>query len=348
MKAAVYRGPGRVAVERVPLPALQDGDLLVRVRRASVCATDLKIAAVGHFKIAPGSVRILGHEFVGEVVRPVPEYPELAAGTRVVVAPNIGCGSCRACVRGLDNLCSRYEALGITLDGALAEYVRVPALFVRRGNVVPVDDGVDDDEAALIEPMSTVLAAHEAVHTAPGDRVAVVGAGPMGLMHVVFARAAGASTVVALEPLPARRELARRLGADGAFAPEEAPTAVERHTGGEGFDVVVVSVPVVEAQEQALRLAAVQGRVHLFAGLPRGAEPPRLDTNAIHYRQLLVTGTTGASAWQFRRTVQLVSGGRLALRPLISQVVGLDEVPGVLASARRPEELKSVVRIAPG
>ncbi|NLG69421.1 MAG: alcohol dehydrogenase catalytic domain-containing protein [Firmicutes bacterium] len=248
MKAVVYRGPGRVGIEVVPVPDLGPGDLLLRVRAASVCATDHKIVAHGHFKIPSETSRILGHEFVGEVVAANDAYPGLSPGTRVVVAPNLGCGRCRACIQGLDNLCPHYEALGITVDGALARYVRVPADFVRRGHVVALPDDLGDRQAALIEPLSTVVAAHEAVATRLGDRVVVVGAGPMGLMHVLVARAAGAAAVAVIEPIESRRVMALSLGADMAVEPGESEEAIANLTGGDGFDVVVVAVPVRDAQ----------------------------------------------------------------------------------------------------
>jgi len=348
MMAAVYRGPGRVGVETAAVPEAGEGDLLLRVRAASICATDLKIAAHGHFKIPAGTPRILGHEFVGEVVAGGGEYPELQRGARVGVAPNVGCGRCPACIRGLDNLCPSYEAIGITLDGALAEYVRIPAVFVRRGNVIPIAPEVPDEEAALIEPMSCVLAAHEAAATGPGDRVLVMGAGPMGLMHILYARAAGASLVIALDPLPVRRDYALRFGADGAATPEELEEAIRRFTGGEGFEVVIVSVPLREAQERAVQAASIQGRIHFFAGLPRGSDLPTLDVNAIHYRQLVVTGTTGAGAWQYRRAALLVARRRFILAPLVSERIGLDEAAGVLSSARPAEGLKTIVYPRPG
>ncbi|MFZ5822944.1 MAG: alcohol dehydrogenase catalytic domain-containing protein [Bacillota bacterium] len=343
MKAAIYRGVGQIGVESVPVPELSPGDLLLRVKAASICATDHKIVTRGHFKIPQGSTRVLGHELVGEIVAGSEAYADLATGMRVGVAPNVGCGRCGACVQGLDNLCPAYDALGITLDGALAEYVRIPAAFVERGNVVPVGGDVSDEEVALIEPASCVLAAHEAVGTRSGDRVLVVGAGPMGLINVLYARMAGAGIVVAVDPLEARRQIARSLGADAAVSPEEAPVALEQYTGGGGFDVVIVSVPVREAQEQAIHQAAVQGRIHLFAGLPKGAPLPTLDTNAIHYRQIMVTGTTGASARQYWRTAQLVAQRRLGLAPLVSQQITLEQVAGTFSAAPSPSQLKVVV-----
>ncbi len=347
MQAVVYEHPEKLVLESIAIPALQPGDLLLRVRAASICATDLKIVAHGHFKIAPGTRRVLGHELVGEVVSASPDAPELPVGARVGVAPNIGCGRCEMCARGQDHLCPQYEAVGITLDGGLAEYVRIPVQAVRRGHVVPLPPQISDGEAALVEPMSCVVNAHEAVGTGWGDRVLVFGAGPMGLMHVVLSRAAGVSQIVVVEPDGHRQHLARTFGVDGAVAPEEVQSAVGRFTGGRGFDVVIVAVPAREALEQAPLAAAVRGRVHVFAGLSHGADLPSIDTNAVHYRQLVLTGTTGSSVHQYRRTVDLVAFGRVKLAPLISLRMPLAEGEDAFRRAREREVLKVVV-IPPG
>ena len=345
MLAVVWRGPDRLAAERVPLPRLEPGDLLLRVRAASVCSTDLKILAHGHFKIPAGTSRVLGHELAGQVEQFAPDgrpAAPLAPGVRVGVAPNLGCGRCDACADGLDHLCPDYEALGITLDGGLAEFVRIPARAVARGHVIPLPDGVADDQAALVEPAACVLNAHEAAGTGPGDRVLILGAGPMGLLHVLIARLAGAAAVVVADPWPERRGRAADLGADLAVAPAELEAAARRVTGGRGFDVVMVTAPRPEAQAQAVGLAAVRGRVQFFAGLPRHSPPPALDTNAIHYRQLVVSGTTGASVRQYRRTLELVAAGRLRLDGLISRRAPLTDAAAVFEELKARKLVKAV------
>lgn len=343
MRAVVYEPPERLVLQSIPVPALQTGDMLLRVRAASICATDLKIVAHGHFKIPEGVRRVLGHELAGEVVTASPHAPDLPIGARVGVAPNIGCGRCEMCVQALDHLCPQYEAIGITLDGALAEYIQIPAQAVRRGQVVPLPPHIGDEEAALVEPMSCVVNAHEAVGTRWGDRVLIFGAGPMGLMHLLLSQAAGAAAVIMVEPDPHRQQLARQFGADGVVSPPEVPDAVSQFTAGRGFDVVVVAVPAREALEQAPLAAAVRGRIHVFAGLPRGALPPSIDTNLIHYRQLMLTGTTGSSVAQYRRTMGFVASGRLHLASLISLRASLDEVEDAFRRARERDVLKVVV-----
>lgn len=343
MRAAVFEKPGQIELQTVERPLPGEGELVLRVHAASICATDLKIVANGHFKIPPGTRRVLGHELAGVVVASTSADPPVAIGQRMSVAPNIGCGQCEVCVQGLDHLCPHYEALGITRDGGLAEYVRIPQAAVRRGQATPIPDDLSFEEAALVEPMSCVFNAHEAVETGGGDRVLIFGAGPMGLMHVQMARALGASVVVAVDPLENRRRQALSFGADGAVEPNDVGSASQRFTGGRGFDVVVVAVPSPEAQSQALEVAAVRGRINLFAGLPGSAGSALLDTNRVHYRQLTLTGTTGSSVFQYRRTMELASSGRLKLRAFISDRFPLAAIHAALGRARSGEAIKVVV-----
>ncbi|MCS7173796.1 MAG: alcohol dehydrogenase catalytic domain-containing protein [Armatimonadetes bacterium] len=337
MKAAVCTPGEGISLETWPPPRLEPGDVLVRVRAASICATDLKIVRQGHFRIPPGTRRILGHEIAGEVVEVrAPEFT-VRVGQRVGLVPNVGCGRCGACTAGLDSLCPDYDALGITLDGGFAELVRVPARAVQRGHVVPLPEDVTFEEAALAEPLSCALNAHEVVATGPGDRVLVLGAGPMGLLNALVARIRGAGEVVVVDPWPQRREAALRLGADEALSPEVVPQLED------SFDVVIVTAPDPRAQEQAVRAAAVRGRVNFFAGFPAECTPPLLDTNRVHYRQLLLTGTTGQTVAHYHRALHLLPRLRPHLVYLVTDRQPLEEVAAAMASMAARRSLKAVL-----
>ena len=138
MLAAVYHGPDDLRLEQVPLPAIGPGEALLRVTSACICGTDLRILHGGHRKYPAGTVRIPGHEVVGEIARVGSEVVGLTVGQRVFVAPNMGCGHCRQCVSGNNNLCADYQAVGITLDGGFAEYMRIPAAAIAQGNLMPI------------------------------------------------------------------------------------------------------------------------------------------------------------------------------------------------------------------
>ncbi len=345
MLAAVYHGPHDVRLEEIERPQPGPREVVMRVRAASICATDLRIFNHGHFKIPEGAVRILGHELAGEIVAVGEGVTGLAPGVRVAVAPNVGCGSCWECVQGYNNLCPDYGALGITLDGGFAEYMRITAPAVQQGNVVEIPEGLSFEEAALAEPLSCCFNAQRACRLAPGETLVVMGAGPMGLMHLLLGRYSGAGQVIVSEVRESRARQAAELGADLVVDTRERDLteAVLEATGGHGADVVMVAVGSAELQEQAVELAARRGRVNFFAGLAAGRDRACVNSNRIHYSQVTVTGTTGSNHRQYRRTLQMLGSGRLSIGSLVTLRRPLHEIGEALADAASGEQLKVVV-----
>jgi L-iditol 2-dehydrogenase len=342
MLAAVYHGPHDIRLEEVERPQPGPGEAVMRVRAASICATDLRIFNHGHFKISEGTVRILGHELAGEIVAVGERVTYLTPGTRVAVAPNVGCGVCWECVQGNNNLCPDYDACGITLDGGFAEYMLITAPAVQQGNVVKIPDNLSFEEAALNEPLSCCYNAQQACRLAPGETMVIMGAGPMGLMNLLLARYSGAGQVIVSEVQEDRARQAVELGADLVVDPrkQDLREAILEATGGRGADVVIVAVGSAELQEQAVELAARRGRVNFFAGLAAGRDRARVNSNWIHYGQVTVTGTTGSNHRQYRQTVQMLASGRLSLQPLATAKRPLQEVETALADAASGEHLK--------
>jgi L-iditol 2-dehydrogenase len=348
MNAAVYYGPEDLRVEERPRPSVGEGELVLRVDYASICATDLRILKGAHRKFGPGTVRVPGHEVVGTIA-------ELGSGVgrgyrvgqRVFVAPNVGCGHCRQCVRGQNNLCANYDALGITLDGAFAEFMLVPAPFVEQGNVIPFDDALDGAAVALAEPFACVLHGQQALVLSSDDVVLILGAGPIGVMHVLAARAAGARKILVSEQSPERLRTAAEAGANRAvnFREESLADVVAKETDGRGSDVIIVAAGVHKAIEDSLELAAIGGRINLFAGLPAGNARIALDSNLIHYKELIVTGTTGCSTRDCRHSMELISSGKVDLGPLVSRRFGLDRAMEAFAAVREGNALKVVLEL---
>jgi len=180
MLAAVYHGPNDLRVEDYPTPVIGPDEALLKVVSAGICGTDLRIWHGAHRKFPPGAVRIPGHEVVGDIVDMGAEVKGINVGQRVFVAPNMGCGHCRQCVGGRNNRCADYQAFGVTMDGAFAEYMRLLAATLAQGNLIPLDQATDPAAAALIEPFACVLRGQNAVHIQPGEVVLVIGAGPIG------------------------------------------------------------------------------------------------------------------------------------------------------------------------
>jgi threonine dehydrogenase-like Zn-dependent dehydrogenase len=345
MLAAVYHGLHDIRLEEVPLPQPGPSEAVMRVRAASVCATDLRIFNHGHFKISEGTVRILGHEVAGEIVAIGEQVTYLAPGARVAIAPNVGCGVCWECVQGNNNLCPDYDAFGITLNGGFAEYMLITAPAVQQGNVVEIPDNLSFVEAALSEPLSCCYNARQACRLAPGETMVIIGAGPMGLMHILLARYSGAGQVIVSEVQENRAQQAAEFGADLVVDPNKRDLreTVLEATGGRGADVVIVAVGSAALQEQAVELAARRGRVNFFAGLAAGRDHACVSSNWIHYGQVTVTGTTGSNHRQYRQTVQMLASGQLSLQSLVTARRSLQEVEAALTDAASGEHLKVLI-----
>lgn len=335
MLAAVYYGPEDLRIEEVPQPEIGPDEVLVRVLNANICGTDLRIYKGGHRHYPPGSVRIPGHEMVGEIAAIGESVNGYAIGQRVFVAPNMGNSFNRATVSGNNNMDPDFQAIGINLDGAFAEYMRVPALAIQQGNVMPIEADVDPAVAALIEPLACVLRGQNAINVRDGDVVVVMGAGPIGILHVKLANLRGALRVIVSEPAAGRREQALLLGADRVVDPlnEDLQAVVMEESDGRGADVVIVAAPSKAAQESALEIAAIGGRINFFGGLPKDDPYIQMNANTVHYKELVVTGTTACSTYDCLRAADIVNSGRLDLAPLITARFRLADAAEAFAAA---------------
>jgi len=344
MKAAFYTGPGPLQVEEVPVPAIQDSEMLIRVRVASICGTDLRICRHGHFKIPRGTRRVLGHEIAGEVVQVGRLTSGFKVGMRVTATPNIGCGMCEFCRDGYNNMCPDYEAFGISLDGGFQEYLRVPQIAIKGGNIFPSADPVSFEEAALTEPLSCCYNALRSVGTTHEDVVLVIGSGPIGAMHVMLNRIAGAKKILAADIRQDRLDRIAEFGADVAIdtSAVDLREAVIRETGGRGADVVITAVSVPEIQTQAVQLLATHGRVNFFAGLG-GSALASIDTNRVHYRGLRLVGTTGSTNSDYFKCQTLVAERRVALHKLVSARFTLDQINAALEYVATGQGLKTLI-----
>jgi L-iditol 2-dehydrogenase len=345
MLAAVYYGPHDLRVEQRPIPQVGPDEALLKVVSTGICGTDLRIWRGEHRKYPPGTVRVPGHEVAGDLVGVGSGVAGLSVGQRVFVAPNLGCGRCRQCVAGNNNLCPDFAAPGITFDGSFAEYMHIPSAAIQQGNVIPIPSQVDPAAAALIEPFACVLRGQQAVHSGPGDAVLVIGAGPIGSMHALLARLRGACPVIVSEINPQRLAQAAELGADRLVNPaqEDLLAVVRAETGGAGADVVIVAAPSPSAQQAALQLAAVGGRINYFGGLPKDQPAISFDSNLVHYKELLVTGTTACSTADCWRAAAIAGAGRIDLARLVGARYPLAEALAAFQTAQSGLALKVVL-----
>lgn len=346
MKALVYHGPNDLRLQDHPDPQISDEDVLLKVVSAGICGTDLRIYHGGHRKYPAGTIRIPGHEVVGDVVALGSSVRGISVGQRFVVAPNWGCGHCRQCITGNNNRCANYGALGITEDGAFAEYMRVPAPAIAQGDLIPLSPDVDPAAAAMIEPFACVLRGQEALGgIRPEDLVVVMGAGPIGILHIMYARLQGARRVIVSEMLGARLDQAAEAGADRVVNLERESLAevVMEESGGQGADAIIVAAPSHKGQEDAIQISAIGGRINFFGGLPKDRPTTVLDSNAIHYKEILVTGTTACSTADCWKAAQIVASGRLDLSQVISEQFPMSQAIEAFDKAEDRSSLKIVL-----
>ncbi|MBW9121757.1 zinc-dependent dehydrogenase [Microbacterium trichothecenolyticum] len=344
MKAAVFRAPGVIEIDDIPIPAVGRGDVLVRVRAASVCGTDLRIMKHGHFRIPDGRHRVLGHEVAGEIVEVGPEVAGFAVGDRVSVVPNVGCGRCRMCRRGLNQLCPDYDAFGITMDGGFEEFMLVPSVAIERGNLMVIPDALSFEEAAILEPMSCCLHGQRKVDLRPEDVVVIVGAGPIGCFHALLAKQQGVGTVIVANTRQPRLEIARRMGADVTInvGEQDLRAEVERLTDGEGADVVITCVSKPDVIAGATDLIGRLGRVNVFSGLGDQARPA-IDVNSLHYREQVITGTTGSSVQDYADVREIAASPDVDLSPVITDRFPLEDVAAAMAQSVSGTGMKSIL-----
>lgn len=337
MKALRFFEPGKVAVVDTPTPEPGPGEVVLKVHATGLCNSDVRVY-LGEKKAAAGVVP--GHELMGEVAAVGPGA-DAREGEVVAVCPIQACGRCSFCREGFRNRCPSRKTLGYDLDGGIAEYVRIPAPLVAMGHLLPVDPAAPPQVRAFVEPLACVLNSLEAIGVRAGSPAVVVGGGPMGLVHLITARAYGADPVLVVEPEPARRAVALELGATAAVPPEEAKEASDELTEGEGFPSVAMAVGFSSAVPTALSVTRKLGRVNLFAGFPPGSSY-NLDLNKLHYDEIFLLGTQNAPFVHYARAARLVS--RIpGIERIITHTYSLEEAAGAYTARLGKDGLKSAV-----
>lgn len=343
MRAIVYLGDGEYDLQEIPTPTPGPGEVLVKVDANTICGTDLRIVSGAKKKGVYPPV-ILGHELAGTVVEVGSGFDRLQVGDRVGMTPSITCGWCHSCQRGWFNLCTNVLVLGHSINGGLAEYFLAPAQAMESGGLIQASQDLRPEEIALAEPLSCVLHAHKLIGTGLGATVVVMGGGPIGQLHAQLARVLGARLVVMSEPVESRRVLATKLGTHIAIDPtsQDLVTTVAEATDGLGADVVVVCTGVPDLVASAVEVARARGRISLFAGFPAGVMAA-VDPNAIHYRELVVTGSSNSTAEEYAMALDLIANRQIDVRSLVSHCFSLDSFAEAVTAAADLNSMKVAV-----
>lgn len=332
MHAAILQAPRSLTVGPSPAPEIGPEDALVRVRMAGLCGTDYRIWSGDrpvHYPL------ILGHEFVGSIEAVGADAGQLRVGQRVVAEPNYSCGRCPLCREGNRNLCARRTAVGIDVDGAFAELVRLPARCCW-----PVADAVPDADAVLTEPLAVVVRGVNRGAPKPGETAAVVGAGTLGLLALQVLRAAD-TRVLVVSRSTRRFGLARELGAAETHALADGPldAAARRFSGREGIDLVVETAGTAEAVNHALALVRPGGRV-VLTGLPH--EPTTASFFPVVRHEITIVGSMIYQD-EFPQALALLERGRVRTAPLLTHRFDLGALEAAFAAHREPDSIKVTV-----
>jgi L-iditol 2-dehydrogenase len=322
MKAAMLYGVKDLRVEDVPVPKVEAGEVLVKVKAATTCGTDLKILQRGYVEKIIKLPTIFGHEWAGEVVETGEglEWPQ--KGMRVRAGNSAPCLHCPLCQKGKYNLCENM----IWLWGAYAQYIKVPARMVLV-NTQEIPLHVSYEEAAITEPLACVLHGVEQAQVKLGDAVAIVGAGPIGLLHLLTVKKMGAKKAIIIDLVQERLNFAEKLGADEAVnaGKVDAVETVRQLTDGYGADVVIEAIGLPATWEQALKLVRKGGTVLEFGGCPPGTEI-KLSTELLHYGEVTVLGAFHTTPLHFRKALNLIASRTVDVRPLVTRKMRLEDI----------------------
>ncbi|MBK8051156.1 MAG: alcohol dehydrogenase catalytic domain-containing protein [Anaerolineales bacterium] len=338
-------GSRQFEVRETPDPVVPEDGLVLKVEACGVCGSDLRRWREG----PPAGVdnMIPGHEVSGVVTAAGPRAVRFGIGDRLAIAPDIHCGRCWYCERGLFNLCDNIRLLGITpgYPGGFAEKMALTGEALVNGIVHRVPDGLSDEFAAMAEPCSSVLAAHMKANSGLDDTVVIIGAGPIGCLHVAVAKARGAAAII-IDRSTTRLEMVERVEPDASLNATQMDVVarVRELTNGLGADVAICANPDPSTQAEAVRMVRKGGRVVLFGGLPKANPNTTLNGNLIHYGEIEVVGAFSYHPTAHAMALDLFHRGILPVDRLITHRFPLDQVGQAFATADSGEGLKVIVK----
>lgn len=329
-----------IRIEQAPAPVPGDGELLVRSTMIGVCGSDTH-AALGHHPFIDLPYHP-GHEVVGVVTAAGQGVEDFGPGDRVIIEPNLYCGTCAQCRSGRYNICRELQVFGCTAPGGgMADLFTIPADRVHR-----IPEGMSDVQAALVEPLATPVHAVAKAGDLTGRTVAVLGAGPIGLLVLIAARNAGAARILVTDLLDHKRDRALRLGADAALAADTPDLAARAHEtlGGE-VDVVFDCVAREQSMAQATDMITKGGRIIVVGVGAAGGTPIRLDL--VQDREIRIEGTLMYTADDYRTAIELISSGKVDAAEIVTSTYPLEQAAKAFAASLDPKQVKVLVAVDP-
>lgn len=347
MDAVVLKSPGHFVLDRIEKPKCPEDGLLLKVSFCGLCGSDLRILYNGHKNISYPAV--IGHEISGRVAETGSLYRgDFKAGDALAVAPTVYCGRCDFCRAGKHEYCESIREIAQHWPGGFAEYVAIPAEALHLGAIQPVPKDMKMELSCIAEPLSSCINAQEKLNVTLEDRVLIIGAGPIGNIHVGVARARGARQVILADISASRLEMSRTFGPDNIIDASQNNLEEEamRLTDGKGPNVVITANSAAVTQVQAVNITRKSGRIALFGGLPHGDSIISLDTNLVHYKALNIIGTTCFAPRHYFLSIQMIAAGKIPGDLLISDIVPLADFSKTVALAKGGKVMKAVFKLS--
>jgi len=337
-KGAYFMGNRIFEVQEQSLPALGDGDVLIKNMACGVCGTDVHIyhGEAGSADVSPPV--ILGHEYSGEIVETGRAVSAVKPGDKVTVDPNIYCGECRYCRNGKKQLCENMRAIGVTRDGGFAQYSVVPA-----AQTFLLSPDVSYELGAMAEPLACCIHGVDLAGVRTGDTVCVIGGGAIGLLMVQLAKLGGAGCVILSEPIAMRREIGKRLGADLCLDPikQNLSDEIKKRAGLCGADVVIECAGNTSAIKQAFEIAAKGATLMLFS-VPNPDATFDLPLFDVFKKELKIQGSF-VNPDTHARAVQMINAGKIIMNPIITHRFRLDEIEQAVQTQMDDKSIKVIV-----
>lgn len=343
MRAVILSGPGDFAPGELEKPVIGEEDILLEMKKAAICGTDIRILE-GTKRKGVRYPSVIGHEMCGVISQVGKKVKGYQVGEKVAIANVIPCHSCHSCLTGRENACLNRKAIGYEFNGGFEEYVLIPKICIESGNVVKLPDHVSFEEGALIEPLACCIRGLKNAGTGFGDTVLIVGAGPIGLMHLQLSKIAGARDVIVSEPIASRREKAKKLGADCVVDPskEDLEKILMERTKGLGADVIVMAIGVPAIINSTLKLCRKGGTVNLFAGFA-GTGEAVIEVNTIHYNEINVNGSTAYKREDYLQAADMIVSGQVNVKEIVTHTFKIEDFQKAYEVCKSGEGLKVLI-----
>ncbi|MHA1274520.1 MAG: alcohol dehydrogenase catalytic domain-containing protein [Promethearchaeota archaeon] len=339
MKAAIYKGIGQISVEEIKKPLINENEYLVKVLYSGLCGTDVKTFKQGHKFFTPPC--ILGHEFSGIIEDVGSNLDKSMMGKKVTCAPYVCCYSCEECDNGFYELCKNKDRIS---SGTFTEYITIPLEVAKKGMVI-VDNNSDLREIALAEPLACVLNSIEKSNFKPGQNVLIMGAGPMGLIHVEVLKKFGANKIFISEFITDRLKVAKEIGAIPINPKnDDVIKTITKKTNGKGVNLIIVAIGISSAVEESFNYVSNGGVINVFGGLQKNSRIS-IDPNIIHYNEVSLIGSFGFSPKNFRMAVKLIESGKISLKKIITHEFDIDDIEEAFKKSLKYKTIKSIIKI---